>query len=68
MADYSSVLLNNNGKINLSIIVGKHPEMIVQLVAINKPRKYFDVLLTHTGENYNYIRIMCRSWLIRRCT
>lgn len=42
----------NNGKLKLLIIVGTRPEIIRLAVVINKCRKYFDVILAHTGRNY----------------
>ena len=44
----------DNGKIKLMIIVGTRPEIIRLAVIINKCRKYFDTLLVHTGQNYDY--------------
>jgi len=44
----------NNGKIKLLITVGTRPEIIRLAAVINKCRKYFDVLLCHTGQNYDY--------------
>ena len=44
----------NNGKIKLLIIVGTRPEIIRLAAVINKCRQYFDVLLAHTGQNYDY--------------
>jgi UDP-N-acetylglucosamine 2-epimerase (non-hydrolysing) len=44
----------NNGKLKLLIIVGTRPEIIRLSAVIKKCRKYFDVLLTHTGQNYDY--------------
>lgn len=44
----------NNGKIKLLIIVGTRPEIIRLAAVINKCRKYFDVILAHTGQNYDY--------------
>lgn len=43
-----------NGKLKLMIIVGTRPEIIRLAAVINKTRKYFDVLLVHTGQNYDY--------------
>ena len=45
---------NNNGKLKLLIIVGTRPEIIRLAAVINKCRKYFDCLLAHTGQNYDY--------------
>ena len=44
----------DNGKLKLMIIVGTRPEIIRLAAVINKTRKYFDVLLVHTGQNYDY--------------
>lgn len=44
----------NNGKIKLLIIVGTRPEVIRLSAVINKCRIYFDTLLAHTGQNYDY--------------
>ena len=44
----------NNGKIKLMIIVGTRPEIIRLAAVINKCRDYFDTLLVHTGQNYDY--------------
>ena len=44
----------DNGKLKLLIIVGTRPEIIRLAAVINKCRKYFDVLLAHTGQNYDY--------------
>ena len=44
----------NNGKIKLMIIVGTRPEIIRLSAVIKKCRKYFDTLLVHTGQNYDY--------------
>lgn len=44
----------NNGKIKLLIIVGTRPEIIRLAAVINKARQYFDCILAHTGQNYDY--------------
>ena len=44
----------NNGKLKLMIIVGTRPEIIRLSAVIKKCRKYFDTLLVHTGQNYDY--------------
>lgn len=54
MVDYSNVSFKNNGKLKLLIIVGTRPEIIRLAAVINKTRKYFDVILAHTGQNYDY--------------
>ena len=52
--DYSDVSFKNNGKLKLLIIVGTRPEIIRLAAVIDKCRKYFDCLLAHTGQNYDY--------------
>ena len=52
--DYSDIHWKNNGKIKLCIIVGTRPEIIRLAAVITKCRKYFDVILAHTGQNYDY--------------
>ena len=52
--DYSDVKWQENGKLKLCIIVGTRPEIIRLAAVINKCRKYFDVILAHTGQNYDY--------------
>ena len=52
--DYSDVSFQNNGKLKLLIIVGTRPEIIRLAAVINKCRKYFDCVLAHTGQNYDY--------------
>ena len=49
-----NVSWKNNGKIKLLIIVGTRPEIIRLSAVINKCRKYFDTILAHTGQNYDY--------------
>ena len=44
----------DNGKLKLLIIVGTRPEIIRLAAVINKCREYFDCLLAHTGQNYDY--------------
>ena len=46
--------IKHNGKLKLLIIVGTRPEIIRLAAVINKCRKYFDTLLAHTGQNYDY--------------
>lgn len=53
-ADYSNVRFKNNEKLKLLIIVGTRPEIIRLSAVINKCRLYFDCLLAHTGQNYDY--------------
>lgn len=50
----NSVKFAENGKLKLLIIVGTRPEIIRLAAVINKCRKYFDVVLAHTGQNYDY--------------
>jgi UDP-N-acetylglucosamine 2-epimerase len=52
--DYSNIRFKNNGKLKLLIIVGTRPEIIRLAAVINKCRKYFDCILAHTGQNYDY--------------
>ncbi len=52
--DYNNVSFANNGKLKLLIIVGTRPEIIRLAAVINKSREYFDVILAHTGQNYDY--------------
>ena len=52
--DYTNVSFQNNGKLKLLIIVGTRPEIIRLAAVINKTRRYFDVILAHTGQNYDY--------------
>ena len=49
-----AISFKNNGKLKLLIIVGTRPEIIRLAAVINKCRKYFDVILAHTGQNYDY--------------
>ncbi len=52
--DYSDIKFQDNGKLKLLIIVGTRPEIIRLAAVINKCRKYFDTVLAHTGQNYDY--------------
>lgn len=52
--DYSNVKFKNDGKLKLLIIVGTRPEIIRLAATIDKCRNYFDCLLAHTGQNYDY--------------
>ena len=52
--DYSDINWQNNGKLKLLIIVGTRPEIIRLAAVINKCRQYFDCILAHTGQNYDY--------------
>ena len=49
-----NIRFKNNGKLKLLIIVGTRPEIIRLAAVINKARKYFDTILAHTGQNYDY--------------
>ncbi len=52
--DYTNINFADNGKLKLLIIVGTRPEIIRLAAVINKSRKYFDTILAHTGQNYDY--------------
>lgn len=52
--DYSGVKFRNDGRLKLLIIVGTRPEIIRLAAVITKCRKYFDCILAHTGQNYDY--------------
>ncbi|MCH5186614.1 MAG: UDP-N-acetylglucosamine 2-epimerase (non-hydrolyzing), partial [Oscillospiraceae bacterium] len=52
--NYSDVKFANNGKLKLLIVVGTRPEIIRLAAVIDKCRKYFDCILAHTGQNYDY--------------
>lgn len=52
--DFSNVKFQNNGKLKLLIVVGTRPEIIRLAAVITKCRKYFDCILAHTGQNYDY--------------
>ncbi len=52
--DYSDIKFKDNGKLKLLIIVGTRPEIIRLAAVIEKCRRYFDVILAHTGQNYDY--------------
>ena len=52
--DYNDIKFKENGRLRLLIIVGTRPEIIRLAATINKCRKYFDVILAHTGQNYDY--------------
>ena len=77
MSDYSSLSFKNNGKLKVLIIVGTRPEIIRLAAVINKTRKYFDVILAHTGQNYDYnlngvffhdLQLADPEWLFTRAT
>ena len=52
--DYSDIKWKDDGKLKLLIIVGTRPEIIRLSAVITKCRKYFDCILAHTGQNYDY--------------
>ena len=52
--DYSDIKFAGDGRLRLLIIVGTRPEIIRLAATINKCRQYFDVVLAHTGQNYDY--------------
>lgn len=52
--DYSDIAFKADGRLKLLIIAGTRPEIIRLSATINKCRKYFDCILAHTGQNYDY--------------
>lgn len=52
--NYDNITWKNNGKLKLLIVVGTRPEIIRLSEVIKKCRKYFDCILAHTGQNYDY--------------
>ena len=52
--DYSDIRFKDDGRLKLLIIVGTRPEIIRLAAVITKCREYFDCLLVHTGQNYDY--------------
>lgn len=52
--DYNDIKFKDDGRLKLLIIVGTRPEIIRLAAVINKCRKYFDTILAHTGQNYDY--------------
>lgn len=52
--DYSDIKFKDNDKLKLLIIVGTRPEIIRLAAVIHKCREYFDTILAHTGQNYDY--------------
>ena len=52
--DYNDVKFKDNGKLKLLITVGTRPEIIRLAAVISKCREYFDCILAHTGQNYDY--------------
>lgn len=54
MTNENNIKFREDGKLKLLIIVGTRPEIIRLAAVINKCRKYFDCILAHTGQNYDY--------------
>lgn len=54
MKNFENISFKNNGKLKLLIIIGTRPEIIRLSAVITKCRKYFDCILAHTGQNYDY--------------
>lgn len=52
--DYKDIKFKDDGRIKLLIVVGTRPEIIRLAAVIDKCRKYFDCILAHTGQNYDY--------------
>ena len=52
--DYSDIRFKDDGRLKLLIIVGTRPEIIRLAAVITRCREYFDCLLAHTGQNYDY--------------
>ena len=52
--DYSDIKFADDGRLKLLIIVGTRPEIIRLAAVIDKCRRYFDCILAHTGQNYDY--------------
>lgn len=52
--EYSNIHFQNNGRLKILIIVGTRPEIIRLSAVITKCRQYFDCILAHTGQNYDY--------------
>lgn len=52
--DFTNIRFQDNGKLKLLIIVGTRPEIIRLAAVIDKCRRYFDTILAHTGQNYDY--------------
>ena len=65
----TEVTFKNNGKLKLLIIVGTRPEIIRLAAVIKKCRNYFDTILAHTGQNYDYwqaiVFFAVWSWMIQ---
>ena len=53
-SEFEKISFKNNGKLKLLIIVGTRPEIIRLSAIITKCRQYFDTVLAHTGQNYDY--------------
>ena len=54
MKNYTNITWKENGKLKLLIIVGTRPEIIRLAPTITKCRRYFDTILAHTGQNWDY--------------
>ena len=54
MSQYADIHFKDDGRLKLLIIVGTRPEIIRLAAVISKCRRYFDVILAHTGQNYDY--------------
>ena len=54
MSQYADIRFKDDGRLKLLIIVGTRPEIIRLAAVISKCRRYFDVILAHTGQNYDY--------------
>ena len=52
--EFPNVRFRDNGKLKLLILVGTRPEIIRLSAVIKKCRRYFDTILAHTGQNYDY--------------
>ena len=52
--EFPNVRFRDNGKLKLLILVGTRPEIIRLSAVIKKCRRYFDTVLAHTGQNYDY--------------
>ena len=61
--NFSDIKFKENGKLKLLIILGTRPEIIRLAAVINKCRKYFDVILAHTGQNYASLNFMKKNLL-----
>ena len=52
--EYANISFQEDGHLKLRIIVGTRPEVIRLSATIQKCRQYFDCILAHTGQNYDY--------------